>query len=71
MTNNSVESAGNFSTGAKGGAIYAGVLSFVNINDSTVESNETKTTGNTNANHGGGAVFVTDRAVLTAVDTSL
>lgn len=70
LTNNSVESAGNFSTGAKGGAIYAGVLSFVNINDSTVESNETKTTGNTNANHGGGAVFVTDRAVLTAVDTS-
>ncbi len=28
LTNNSVESAGNFSTGAKGGAIYAGVLSF-------------------------------------------
>lgn len=71
ITNNTANSKGNITdTGAKGGAIYAGKFNFINIDNSIVDSNEVISNAADNTEYGGGAAYVTDRAILTAVDTS-
>ncbi len=73
ITNNSAESKGSVAnTGAMGGAIYTGTLNFVNLNSSVVDSNTSisSASGTGEAKFGGGAAYVADRGILTAVDTS-
>ncbi len=70
LTNNLAQSNSKTDTGAKGGAIYAGTLNFVNLNNSVVDSNKSISAASGNVKYGGGAAYVADRAILTAVDTS-
>ncbi len=73
ITNNTAVSKGSIANaGAMGGAIYAGKLNFVNLNNSVIDSNAASSSSSNSGDvkYGGGGAYVADKAILTATDTS-